>query len=304
MRGRSLEKWLCWEAATAERVAPAKSKAMTSLDLNTFEDYIKCKDEQSGVEFQVKYLLHSGTVYFEFSCGCSFKDDDSMNPLFTNGFFYFFTQGLLNGFRGKYQRKNKSIWNSDDFRKTPHLCCPKDPHLLHLLIEMLRNSRTKIVKAAAAFKNAAIIRKVARSKHAVQFKTAAGIHRCVSKKLKETMLKLNDPAFDFSFIAKDYLMPVFKNTAAMPNVEILQVQFFKDTETIQDGDIRKRDKVEIKEEAGTKLHSSMKERIGVINAIFARLHDVELVKCKQIFPLSATAKVKVRTSQQALVCSE
>lgn len=228
MRGRGLEKWLCWEAATAERVAPAKSKAMTSLDLNTFEDYIKCKDEQSGVEFQVKYLLHSGTVYFEFSCGCSFKDDDSMNPLFTNGFFYFFTQGLLNGFRGKYQRKNKSIWNSDDFRKTPHLCCPKDPHLLHLLIEMLRNSRTKIVKAAAAFKNAAIIRKVARSKHAVQFKTAAGIHRCVSKKLKETMLKLNDPAFDFSFIAKDYLMPVFKNTATMPNVEILKVQFFKD----------------------------------------------------------------------------
>jgi len=156
-----------------------------------FEEYFKCEDDHSGVEFQVKVLfyLNYDAVYFEFSCGCCMLAEDSTNHLIApDTFADLFMKGLRKLFATTFVRKNLSLWNSTSFEKTRHFFCPKDPQLFAMLIEMLYKLQKEIADMAEMFRSKELLQRL---KH--------------------------DASFDLSFIAEGYLMPYFNNASTMPD---------------------------------------------------------------------------------------
>lgn len=182
--------------------------------LNASAAYMKCQDEHSGLEFQVKLLLRNEEIYVEFSCGCSIKADSSTNPfsyLFPPIFFAgIFSEGLKKVFGRKDIRKNQSLWSCARFEKTPHHFCPRDPQLFALLIKVIHSCRVDIADYLAI--KLKLCRANTFQEHLRLLDVKAFIAEAV-KKLK------SDEGVDYSAIARDFLMPYFKNTATMPDPE-------------------------------------------------------------------------------------
>jgi hypothetical protein len=164
------------------------------LGKNTLVKYLKCKDDHSGVKFQVKVLFYNSAVYFEFSCGCCMLADASTSTLLAPAdFACLFINGLRKLFATRFVQKNLSLWNSAGFEKTRHFFCPKDPQLFSMLIEMLDEVHNEIPYNVKAYMAEMV-------------------------KSKEFLQRLeNDPNFDLSYIARRYLMPVFNNPSTMPD---------------------------------------------------------------------------------------
>jgi len=180
------------------------------LRLENNECYIKCKDEHTDREFQVKKLFHAGTVYFEFSCGCCIKYDKAPNQTIKEDISDLFTDGLITGLSGKFLTKKNSLWSPSSFEKTPHRCCAKDAELIPLLTKMAE-------KIWHSFLSAGI--------HRLLKKNIRGMSDSTIRKSIEKLKKSSTDNFS-DFCEK--VMPLFQNTGTMPQKEELQVHFYKD----------------------------------------------------------------------------
>lgn len=180
--------------------------------LNASAAYMKCQDEHSGLEFQVKLLARCEEIYVDFSCGCSIKADSSTNPfsdLFPPLFFAgIFADGLKKVFGRKDIRKNQSLWSFALFEKTPHRFCPKDPQLFALLIKVIHSCRVDIADYLA------VKLTQCRANTFQEYLRLLEVKAFVADAVKR--LK-SDEGVNYSAIAKDFLVPYFKNTATMPD---------------------------------------------------------------------------------------
>ncbi len=180
---------------------------------NASAEYMKCKDEHSRLEFQVKLLALYQEIFIEFSCGCSIKAEKPMDPFFEPlSFARIFPLGLKKVFGKKAIRKKHSLWSCARFEKTPHRLCPKDPQLFALLIKILYECRLEISDNMAA---------------TLSFlKTTDEIPENKMELLEEdaSRLKSGDRC-QYPAVARDFLMPYFKNNATVPDPD---TPYYKD----------------------------------------------------------------------------
>jgi len=163
-------------------------------------DYMKCKEKQSGLEFQVKFLIHYQEVYIEFSCGCCVKADNSTSLSMTpEGFCAMLQVGLKKLFCGSYLKKKHAFWRNENFSKTRHFLCPLDLHLSVRLIEMIKASRHDYLNDTA----------VIAEKFSIK----------IPKWITEGLAKTDNIAayHDYVRCVHRFYMPVYNNPSTMPD---------------------------------------------------------------------------------------
>ena len=100
--------------------------------MNFFTEYGKFTHPASKVEIQTKLEEHAKADFLEFSCGCCIKIDDCNKQYQVDGrdtFVCFLNLGLKKLYNWTSINATDSLWRSNCFPKTAHICCPKDPNL-------------------------------------------------------------------------------------------------------------------------------------------------------------------------------